>query len=145
MKRRDFITLLGGAAAAWPLAVQAQQSARPVVAVLSGGVTVFPAFTTGLAEGGYQDSRNVTIEFHSGPYSQLREIARELATREVTVIAPWGIDAAQAAKEATSSIPIVFVFGVGPNQVRLRSQSQQARWQHHWHEPLHVRAARQTD
>jgi|AmaraimetFIIA100_FD_contig_121_186669_length_1395_multi_5_in_0_out_0_1 putative ABC transport system substrate-binding protein len=114
MKRRDFITLLGGAAAAWPLAVQAQQSARPVVAVLSGGVTVFPAFTTGLAEGGYQDSRNVTIEFHSGPYSQLREIARELATREVTVIAPWGIDAAQAAKEATSSIPIVFVFGVDP-------------------------------
>ena len=54
------------------------------------------------------------LKFHSGRYDQLREIARELVNRRVTVIAPWGIDAAQAAKEATSSIPIVFVFGVDP-------------------------------
>ena len=112
MKRRAFITLLGGAAA-WPIMARAQQAARPVLAVLSGGSNI-PAFTKGLAETGYEDGRNVTVEFHSGRYDQLREIARELVYRQVAVIAPWGIDAAQAAKEATSSIPIVFVFGVDP-------------------------------
>ena len=113
MKRRAFITLIGGAAA-WPLAARAQRAAMPVVGVLSGGSSNYPAFTRGLAEGGYEDGRNVRVEFVSGRYDQLRAMAQDLVTRRVAVIAPMGIDAAQAAKEATSSIPIVFVFGVDP-------------------------------
>jgi ABC-type uncharacterized transport system substrate-binding protein len=116
MKRREFIALLGGAAAAWPVAARAQQAAVPVVAVLSGSDDNFPAFTNGIAQAGYHDGRNVSIEFHSvsGRYDKLPAIAHELVSRRVAVIAPMGIDAAQAAKEATSSIPIVFVFGVDP-------------------------------
>ena len=116
MKRREFISLLGSAAAAWPLAARAQKAAVPVVAVLSGGGDQFPAFTDGIAKGGYHDGRDVSIEFHSvrGSYDNLPMLARELVSRQVAVIAPMGIDAAQAAKEATSSIPIVFVFGVDP-------------------------------
>jgi hypothetical protein len=68
MKRREVITLLGGAAA-WPLAARAQQQARPVVAVLSGGINI-PTFAKGLAETGYEDGRNVTVDFHSGRYRQ---------------------------------------------------------------------------
>jgi putative tryptophan/tyrosine transport system substrate-binding protein len=114
VNRREFITLLGGAAAAWPWVAHAERASMPVVAVLSGGRNEFPAFTKGVAETGYQDGRNVSIEFHSGTYDQLREIARVLASRRVAVIVPMGIDAAQAASEATSAIPIVFVFGVDP-------------------------------
>jgi putative ABC transport system substrate-binding protein len=116
VKRREFITLLGGAAA-WPLAAHAQQPTKPIVAALAGGGrNNFPEFTTGLAESGYENGRNVIIELHSvdGRYDQLPVIARDLVKRGVAVIAPMGIDAAQAAKEATSSIPIVFVFGVDP-------------------------------
>jgi putative ABC transport system substrate-binding protein len=114
--RREFITLLGGAAAAWPLGARAQKAAVPVVAVLSGGTNQFPAFANGIAKGGFHDGRDVSIEFHSvrGSYDNLPTLARELVSRQVAVIAPMGIDAAQAAKEATSSIPIVFVFGVDP-------------------------------
>ena len=86
----------------------------PVVGVLSGGSSDYPAFTRGLAESGYKNGRNVSIEFVSGRYDQLRAMAQELVTRRVAVIAPMGIDAAEAAKEATSAIPIVFVFGVDP-------------------------------
>jgi putative ABC transport system substrate-binding protein len=114
VKRREFIGLLGGAAAAWSLAARAQQRATPAVGVLSGGSSDFPAFTRGLAESGYQNGRNVRIEFVSGRYDQLPTLAQELVGRQVAVIAPMGIDAAQAAKQATSSIPIVFVFGVDP-------------------------------
>jgi putative ABC transport system substrate-binding protein len=116
MKRRDFIAGLTGAVASWPLAARAQQPAMPVVAVLSGGTNLFPAFTDGIARGGYHDGRNVGIEFHSvsGNYDRLPAIAQELVSRRVAVIVPMGIDAAQAVKNATSSIPIVFVFGVDP-------------------------------
>jgi putative ABC transport system substrate-binding protein len=116
LRRRQFLMLLGGAAA-WPLAARAQQPATPIVAVLAGGGRDdFPAFTAGLAETGYEDGRNVSIEQHSagGRYDQLPVIAQDLVRRRVSVIAPLGIEAAQAAKEATSSIPIVFVFGVDP-------------------------------
>src|SRR5262249_47274220 len=114
MRRRQFITLLGGAAAAaWSLAARAQQ-AVPVIGVLSGGRGDFPAFTNGVAETGYENGRNVRIEVLTGHYDQLRAIAKGLVSRRVTVIAPMGIEAAQAAKEVTSSIPIVFVFGVDP-------------------------------
>ena len=93
-----------------------QQPAMPVIAVLSGGRNDFPAFTKGVAESGFENGRQVRIEFNSvgGHYEQLRAMAQELVSRRVAVIAPMGIDAAQAAKEATSSIPIVFVFGVDP-------------------------------
>jgi ABC-type uncharacterized transport system substrate-binding protein len=113
MKRREFIMLLGGAAG-WPLAARAQQPVKPTVAVLSGGRKDFPSFTKGIAEAGYENGRNVSIEFHSGGHDQLRNMAQEFVARRVAVIAPMGIDAAQAAKQATSSIPIVFVFGVDP-------------------------------
>jgi putative ABC transport system substrate-binding protein len=113
--RREFITLLGGASMAWPIATGAQQT-TPVIAVLSGRTNRYPAFQKGVAETGYIDGRNVHIEFHSveGRYDQLPARARELVGRPVTVIAPMGIEAAQAAKDATTSIPIVFVFGVDP-------------------------------
>jgi putative ABC transport system substrate-binding protein len=95
MKRREFITLLGGAAAAWPVAVDAQQPAMPVIGVLSGGSNDYPAFTKGVAESGYENGRNVRIELHSasGRYYQLRAMAQELVSRGVAVIAPMGIEA----------------------------------------------------
>jgi putative tryptophan/tyrosine transport system substrate-binding protein len=114
VNRRGFISLLSGAAAAWPLSARAQQPAMPVIGVLSGGRRDFPAFTKGVAESGYENGRNVRIEFLRGRYDQLKGMAQELVSRRVAVIAPMGIEAAQAAKEATSSIPIVFVFGVDP-------------------------------
>src|SRR5436190_10492817 len=115
MRRRDFI-IVSGAATAWPLAARTQQAAVPIVAVLSGSSALHSTFTKGMAETGFDDGRNVSVEFHSvsGRYDRLPEMARELVSRRVAVISPWGIDAAQAAKEATSSIPIVFVFGVDP-------------------------------
>jgi putative tryptophan/tyrosine transport system substrate-binding protein len=114
MKRRDVLSLLGGAAVLWPVGARAQQSSVPVIGVLSGGNRDFPTFTKGVAAMGYENGRNVRIDFHSGRYDQLRSIAQELASRHVAVIAPMGIEAAQAAKEATLSIPIVFAFGVDP-------------------------------
>jgi putative ABC transport system substrate-binding protein len=113
--RREFITLLGGAAAL-PIAARAQQRANPVIAVLSGGTNTFPAFTRGVAAAGYEHGRNVSIEFHSvsGRYDQLQETARELVARQVAVIASLGADAARAAKNATSTIPIVFIIGSDP-------------------------------
>ena len=97
--RREFITLLGGSAA-WPLRAGAQQTI-PVIAVLSGRTNRYPAFQKGVAETGYIEGRNVHIEFHSveGHYDQLPSRARELVSRPVTVIAPMGIEAAQAAKD----------------------------------------------
>jgi len=88
IRRREFITLLGGAAAARPSAARAQKAVVPVIAVLSGGSNQFPAFTNGIAKGGYQDGRNVSIEFHSvrGSYDKLPILARELVSRRVAVI-----------------------------------------------------------
>jgi putative ABC transport system substrate-binding protein len=116
VRRREFMMLLGSAVAAWPLAARAQKPALPVVAVLSGSGSHYPAFTKGMAEAGYEPGRNVSIEVHSvsGSYDRLPALAQELVSRRVAVIVPMGIDAAQAAKQATSSIPIVFVFGVDP-------------------------------
>jgi putative tryptophan/tyrosine transport system substrate-binding protein len=99
----------------WPRAVRAQPSAPPVIAVLTGGQFI-PSFTDGVKKAGYEPDRNVRIEFHSvkGRYDQLPEIAQAFVSRRVAVIVPWGIDAAQAVKAATASIPIVFVVGVDP-------------------------------
>jgi putative ABC transport system substrate-binding protein len=120
MRRREFITLLGGATAAWPLAARAQQSAKPVIGFMHATAQpndVFvAAFKEGLSQTGYVDDRNVTIEFRSaeGQYDRLSAIAAEFVERRVNVIAAGTPVAALAAKRATTSIPIVFAIGSDP-------------------------------
>jgi putative tryptophan/tyrosine transport system substrate-binding protein len=127
LKRREFITLLGGAAAAWPIAARAQQPALPVVGLLdprSSDATPdrMRGFRQGLRDIGFVEGENVAIDyrFAEGQFERLPELAAELVRHPVSVIATIGGDVvAIAAKKATSTIPVVFTSGGDPIQLGL--------------------------
>src|SRR5262245_8991339 len=120
IRRREFITLLGGAAVVWPLSARAQQAALPVIGFMStlsreNILNPLAGFHQGLKEAGYVEGQNVAIEYRwaQGNYDRLPELAADLVRRKVAVIVASGVDASpQIAKTASQTIPIVFgMFG----------------------------------
>src|SRR5215471_21559966 len=115
LKRREFITLLGGGAVAWPLAARAQQQAMPVVGLLrdstaAGSEFMVNGLRKGLAEAGFVEGQNLTIEYAwtDGRSERLSVLAAELVVRHVPVIVSSALTATYATKAATSAIPVVF-------------------------------------
>src|SRR5262249_22706074 len=140
MRRREFITLLSSAAAAWPFAVRAQQSAMPVVGFLRStprdlSLPLIAAFRQGLMESGFDEGQNVAIEFlyADNQIDRLPGLVDELVRRPENVIVA-NVLAALAAKNATTTIPILFVTGSDPGQRRSCRQPEPAGRQHHWRE-----------
>ena len=119
MRRREFISLIGGTAAAWPLVVRAQQAVIPTIGFLDNASTLpqyTAGFNQGLKETGYIEGQNLVIERHSaeGQYDRLPALAADLVRRQVAVIVSTALAAALAAKAATTTIPIVFTSATDP-------------------------------